>query len=408
MKRTRNQSSSLLFVKPLPCLFYLMMMLLNVKLSLTDPQRDLQHYSNYKYDASNLNNNAGYFDDSSSTNGGDGLFMVGNSYTAMNNLTEIVVNMLEHSSRTSSSGVRLPLQTETWSLDGAKWKHYAYRLSSQDHLQPPETFQDALKRKEFRWVVLQEQSQIPGLFQSDVFQNEWIDSRTAVKIMDEQIQQFGNSNNSTQTILFETWGRLRRDDSSSQLAELFSNYQIHQSRIVSGYKEYQKLLSTPARPVMIAPVGHAFQAIHDSMVKEGVAPEQDGGRFANLYGADGSHPSAQGSYLAASVLVGILTGQDPRGFDWKYPLVPQDTQKTLREVAHATIAIYCQSEYCNPPSVGTSKSSPSSFARNLVRFLLVAGVFLVCKKYNDARNRNYGYSSLPQDRGRSGMHYEMT
>lgn len=373
---TTTRSS--LIVMPLPCLFCLLIILVNVKGILTYSQQGLEH--------------------GSKRNIGDGLFMVGNSFMSMNNLTEIITNMMEQSSISASIyGVSLPLQTQTWVLDGAKWKEYAFQRGSQYHVPPPEKFDDALKRKEFRWVVLQEQSQIPGLSQSKYFQKEWSDSARAVELLDSSIQQFGNSDHTTQTILFQTWGRLTFDTLPSQLAEIFDSFAAHQSLIATGYKEYQRLVSTPERPVLVAPVGLAFQGIYDSMVKEGLDPSKEDGRFASLYQLiDGYHPSAQGSYLAASVLVGILTGLDSREFDWDYPLVPYDTQKYLREVAHSTIVKHCQSEYCNPkPTLQTiSEVDPtdsflSLLPSSVVRFsLFLAVVFVAVKRYNTGKKSN--------------------
>ena len=85
----------------------------------------------------NLNNNIGFFDSRNADHNGDELFMVDNAYTATNNLTGIIVNMLEHSSISIPSseggeGISALIQTETWSLDGAKWKHYALLVSLRD------------------------------------------------------------------------------------------------------------------------------------------------------------------------------------------------------------------------------------------------------------------------------------
>jgi hypothetical protein len=75
----------------------------------------------------------------------------------------------------------------------------------------------------------------------------------------------------------------------------------------------------------LAPVGRAF------------ARAVQAHRDVELYGADGTHPSWAGSYLAACVLYGTLTGKDPR--DATY--VPWELKGTpaplLREVAAAVL-----------------------------------------------------------------------
>jgi len=352
----------------------LSLLLLQVQGSLASPERELQTYSTeYNYgtflDSSRRNSDGIYVPPE--VRGGDALFIVGNSYIGRNNLTEIVKNMLEHSSSSSSSGVNLPLQTQTWDIPAAHWIHYANQMASNEHERPEQSFEEGLKQKEFRWVVLQEQSEIPGLYTSR-FQSEWVDSNKAIKTLDDQIKLFGNSQHDTQTILFQTWGRLHFDDNNAEMMRIYDNFPDHMYKIASGYREFQKEISKPERQALIAPVGFAFQTIYDSLVEEGLDPEQGGSKFANLYEEDGSHPSVQGSYLAASVLVGVLTGKDPRQFDWPYPVFDLETQKYLREVAHQTIADFCQT--CNvrnksakyvPPeergATGTISKSSSGF-----------------------------------------------
>ncbi|CAJ1959357.1 unnamed protein product [Cylindrotheca closterium] len=333
--------------------------------------------------------------------GGDALFVVGNAYIGRNNLTDIVKNMIEHSTSSSSSGVNLPLQTQTWDVPAAHWQHYAYQLASNEHAKPEKSFEEGLRQKEFRWVVLQEQSEVPGLYQSK-FTEEWIESNKAVQVLDDQIQKFGNFEHTTQTILFQTWGRLHFDDNNAEMTRIYDNFSDHQYRIASGYREFQKAISKPERQALIAPVGFAFETIYDSLVAEGLDPEQGGSKFANLYDDDGSHPSAQGSYLAASVLVGVMTGQDPRQFDWSYPVIDLDTQKYLREVAHQTLVDFCQicnvraktAKYVPPEERGATssvtKSSSSGVFGKFISFVFWCGVlggcgFVAWKKQDSIR-----------------------
>lgn len=357
-------------------------------------------------------------------NDGDGLFMVGNSYVEANNLTDIIRNMLEHSS--SSSGINLPIVTETFDRGGARWLDLA---------SDPANFTFTLDKHEYRWVVLQEQSEIPGLYDSK-FENEFGDSKESVKTLNRLIQESGNLQGTTRTILFQTWGRFHHDDNPTpEIAALFDSFSHHQYRVAFGYREYQKTISTPERPVLIAPCGFAFQAIHDGMEAQGLDPEQEGGKFANLYIGDGSHPSEQGSYLAASVLIGTLTGQDPRKFDWDYPLVPREIQKYLRDVAHETIAHFCQTcdvtpdqkmPYLSPEERAAMNSM--SFLEKFLRMVLWCGVlggggFLAVKKRERLRlawrrqivrnawgrtsslQNSFGYAPLSQ--GRNGVDMEL-
>ncbi|KAL3929709.1 MAG: hypothetical protein SGBAC_012091 [Bacillariaceae sp.] len=368
------------------------------------------------------NNDGYYFQSSTPTTSGDALFLVGNSYVSTNNLTDIIQSMLEHSSTSPSLGVKLPIITETFDKGGAKWRDLTLDLTN---------FTTTLNAHEYRWVVLQEQSETPGLYGSK-YADEFVDSKFAVDALDSLIRQSGNAHGTTNTILFQTWGRLHHDENPTpEIATLYDSFSHHQHRLAVGYREYQKLISTPERPVLIAPVGYAFQAIHDGMEAEGFDPEQEGGRFANLYIEDGSHPSPQGSYLAASVIVGMLTGKDPRQFDWDYPLIPQDIQKYLRDVAHETIGNFCQTcdvtpikrPYISPEEQAAmdARKSKSIFGK-FFHFVLWCGViggagFLAMQKRERLRlawrrqlvrnawgrtsstTNNFGYAPLGQGRG---------
>jgi len=381
----------------------LSLLLLQVQASLASPERELQAQSiskDYKSFVDTSRNMADGIYVSPEERGGDALFMVGNAYIGRNNLTHIVKNMLELSSSSSSSGVNLPLQTQTWDVPAAHWMHYAYQMASSEHPRPEQSFEEGLRQKEFRWVVLQEQSEIPGLFMSN-FKDEFLNSSQAIKLLDAQIKEFGNSQHDTQTILFQTWGRLHFDDNNAEMMRIYDNFPDHMYKIASGYREFQKSISKPERKALIAPVGFAFQTVYDSLVEQGLDPEQGGSKFANLYEEDGSHPSVQGSYLAASVLVGILTGKDPRQFDWPYPVFDLETQKYLREVAHQTINDFCQT--CNvrnksakyvPPeeraATGSVSKSSSGFFGKFVSFVFWCGViggcgFLAWKKQDDLK-----------------------
>ena len=68
-----------------------------------------------------------------------------------------------------------------------------------------------------------------------------------------------------------------------------------------------------------------------------------------LYSSDGFHPSEQGSYLAALVMVGVLTGRSPLGMPARVVRpagtevsIPQETASALQDAASAAIAAYAR------------------------------------------------------------------
>jgi hypothetical protein len=72
---------------------------------------------------------------------------------------------------------------------------------------------------------------------------------------------------------------------------------------------------------LLAPVGRAFTV--------GLAAHPE----VELYGRDGTHPSWAGSYLAACVLYGTLTGKDPRNASYVPWELPAEQAPSLRALA---------------------------------------------------------------------------
>jgi hypothetical protein len=71
----------------------------------------------------------------------------------------------------------------------------------------------------------------------------------------------------------------------------------------------------------IAPVGRAFERAlvqHPNLA---------------LWGSDGSHPTVAGSYMAACVLYGALTGADPRASAYAPSELSSSEATQIREVA---------------------------------------------------------------------------
>ena len=65
-----------------------------------------------------------------------------------------------------------------------------------------------------------------------------------------------------------------------------------------GYRGYQQAANNPRS--FVAPAGIAFQLIYDDTISaRGTVTSSP---FSDLYSGDGSHPSVQGSYLAACAI----------------------------------------------------------------------------------------------------------
>jgi hypothetical protein len=157
-----------------------------------------------------------------------------------------------------------------------------------------------LTSSQWDYVVLQEQSQLPSV--------EY--SRTnfmypAVRILVKQIRS-----NHAQPLLFETWGHRYGYPENGM-----PSYESMQYEIDQGYLTIARELNVP-----VAQVGLAwFRALKND-------PE------LQLWQEDGSHPSEQGTYLAACVFYVTLYKESPVGLNYRGNL-SEEVATQLQEAA---------------------------------------------------------------------------
>ena len=225
-----------------------------------------------------------------SANATDILF-VGNSYVLSNDLPTALSAVFESADqsattgRLAAGGLRLPDHLARASDTTSPWYE---KLVTEGGLR--------------EWVVLQDQSQIPGFPQTQV---DWTRSRDAAVGLNEIVTDSG-----AETMFFVTWGR--RDGDSTN-PERFTSFTVMQALLTEGYLAYGAAAQTETRPVWYAPVGQAWAKIHDDIVDSGAAPTGRDTLFYRLYSDDGSHPSVLGTQLTAYVFYAAVTGQSPVG-----------------------------------------------------------------------------------------------
>ena len=239
------------------------------------------------------------------------LLMVGNSFTDENNLEEMVQALLEEDGR----------------LGG---KVYAMRFmrgasTFAEHANSAE-LKSMIAERRWSWVVLQEQSEKPG-FWDTAYESELKESYEALNVLDSWVREA-----KAETILMMTWARLNEDPYNP---DIFPDFTTMQDRVATGYYRMQAQISTIERPVKIAPVGLAFQAIHDSVKDRD--PTESGTDFFNLYQEDTIHPSVQGSYLAACVIYATITGRDPSRLRYRPMVMQKEQADKLQAAAQATV-----------------------------------------------------------------------
>jgi hypothetical protein len=171
------------------------------------------------------------------------------------------------------------------------------------HLTNP-TSQKALQSAKWDFVVIQEQSQKPGLGDPDT--KSFFDGAKGLCTVIKKQE--------AKPCLFMTWGRR---DGDKLHTEVFPDFITMHGKISGAYEKAAR-----ENDSLLAPVGHAFAIVHG----------QDKALFEKLYKSDGSHPSAEGGYLAACILWGTLTGKDPSSIRWNGSMNSRHA-KVLREAA---------------------------------------------------------------------------
>ncbi|MCC7541210.1 MAG: hypothetical protein IT379_33640 [Deltaproteobacteria bacterium] len=173
----------------------------------------------------------------------------------------------------------------------------------------------------FDVVVLQEQSQLGGFPAGHPARNESLAAASALAAL--------ATANGSAVVLYLTWGRERGDPKNA----LFETFEEMQRRLDESYRVMAERLRGEGAHVRIAPVGVGFRVIYDDVVAAGDDPLLEGSAFDALYEADGSHPSAQGAYLAACIFAAAVTGYDPAVFP-DDPALGDTASLALRDVAH--------------------------------------------------------------------------
>lgn len=263
------------------------------------------------------------------------LLFIGNSYTEFNDLASLTQQVFRE-----PWNARVLVKSHT--PGGETFRgHYAATLP--DYHPPPGTAKAWIpmymelrkwlvtQPKSCHWVLLQEQSQIPGFWDvpgipHDQSFNASLHgvgqlNRLAARLPTgggdggEEEQKFA------QTMFYMSWGRRNGDDYNPGL---YPDYLTMQTRLVQGYRKYCEATSKKGRPTYIAPVGLVFQTIFEQCQKrktyQNTKDDNPGtdpySLFYQLYHYDGSHPSPLGSYAAALTIYASIMGNDPRDIHW--------------------------------------------------------------------------------------------
>ena len=214
------------------------------------------------------------------------VLFIGNSYTYVNDLPCVFTQL-------ACSGGHL---VETGMLAPGGW-------TLAEHVNDSST-QTELAAKQWDYVVLQEQSIVPALEQSRI-QYMYPAARTLVRMIRDD---------GAEPMFFMTWGHR---DGVTDFG--INDYAIMQKQLATGYLTIADELGVP-----VAPVGSAWEQVRQQ------SPAID------LWQSDGSHPTVDGTYLAACVFYAAIFNESPQGLSYTAQ-IPADTAKALQSIAASVV-----------------------------------------------------------------------
>ena len=218
------------------------------------------------------------------------VLLVGNSYTNFNLLHMLIERLAE-----AGGGPRLQVEVEARA-------GYSLRM----HLKS-RTVLSKIKNGHFSHVVLQGHS-LSAVDRPDELSQD-------AERLTAAIEAAGS-----RAIMYETWARKPHSSLYKKHARV-KTFEDMFTQINSAYLGIARRLG-----VGLAPVGTAFER---AWRENPSVP---------LWGSDGSHPTLAGSYMAACVLYGTITGRDPREAAWEpYPL-DRKLAELIRSVAADSIS----------------------------------------------------------------------
>lgn len=216
------------------------------------------------------------------------VLFIGNSYTFFNDLPEMFAEL----SRSGGYEVEVDMSAQGgWSLA--------------DHASSAITLNE-IEQQEWNYIILQERTSL-------IVDNPDDYMYPAIRILCEKIRA-----QDATPILFMTWGP--RDGLPSTGCK---NFDDTLARIYSNCMDIAHELD-----LMVAPVGIAWQ--------KGIERDPQ----VNLWNSDGSHPSREGSYLAACVFYVIIFNQNPEGLTYRAGLT-EERAYFLQNIAVETVLDGC-------------------------------------------------------------------
>ena len=214
---------------------------------------------------------------------------IGNSYTEVNNLPQMVHDIAE------SMGDTLIFQS-----------HTPGGCTFQQHVSGAAPY---IQQGGWDYVVLQEQSQLPS-FPISQFMNE---SYPYAQQLCDMIRQY---NADSHIVFYMTWGRKNGDQQNAQFYPPLGTYEGMDSLLYERY-----MMMAQDNQAWVSPVGYVWHYMRDHY------PDIE------LYSSDGSHPSLMGTYIAACCFYTVFFQKDPRLISFFSTLESQQAQLAREAVS---------------------------------------------------------------------------
>ena len=223
------------------------------------------------------------------------VFFIGNSYTYVNNLPQVLSNLatsfgdtVTHASSTPGGAQLVQHVTNTNTLNG-------------------------IRQGNWDVVVIQEQSQKPSFSDAQVA----TDVYPYAAQLNDSIEYY---NPCAETAFYMTWGRQNGDAQNCPFLPALCTFDGMNARLRRAY-----LRMALDNEAIAAPVGAVWKMVRDSLPN------------INLYTSDGSHPSQAGTYLAACTFYATLFRKGVTGSSYYGNVPVMDARQIQQLVDHVVL-----------------------------------------------------------------------
>lgn len=225
---------------------------------------------------------------------------IGNSYTYVNNLPELVQRIYESAGESIEVTMLAP--------GGCTFQQHC--VSSMVTIQSGG----------FDYVILQEQSQLPSFPEGQFMQ----ESYPYAQQLCEAVNLY---NPDAQIAFYMTWGRKNGDQQNCQYYAPLCTYEGMDSLLYARY-----MIMAEDNHTCVSPVGAAWHYVRDHY------PDIE------LYQSDESHPAYIGSYISACCFYSLFTSRNPMDITWNGTLDAAMAYKAkfaVKSVVYDSLSKWC-------------------------------------------------------------------